>query len=91
MARGNVTTDQIASGSRLGVGTKLAVSDGTFTLGNAPAFASDGTLTDSGATPGGGGTVVYVNGAFAGNLVNNLDINGALPDVSTLSLNGSTL
>ena len=91
MSRGNVSSDQLAASAKLGAGTKLATSDGTFTLGNAPAFAADGTLVDSGATPGGGGTVIYVNGVFAGNMANLIDINGALPDVSVFSLNGSII
>ena len=91
-ARGNITTDQIASGSRLGAGSKLAVSDGTFTLGNVPIFSSDGTLTDSlSSLSSGNGTVCYVNGVFAGNMANLIDINGALPDVSVFSLNGSII
>ena len=92
MSRGNVSSDQLAASAKLGAGTKLATSDGTFTLGNVPIFSSDGTLTDSlSSLSSGNGTVCYVNGVFAGNMANTIDINGALPDVSVFSLNGSIL
>ena len=91
MARGSINQDQIAAGSKLGAGSKLATSDGTFSLGNAPIFASDGSLTDSGLVPGGNGTVVYVNGVFVGNLVNTVEFFGAAPDTSSFAINGSPI
>jgi hypothetical protein len=50
--RGNIDYDQIAAAVRLGAGSRIPTSDGTYVFGDFPMFSADGTLTDSHVSSG---------------------------------------
>ena len=82
MNRGNtIDVDQIKDADKQGAGLLAMWSGSSFTAGNVPAFASDGSLIDSGGTGGSGGGAYFT-----------IECNGVvLFSTSTISVNGTFL